>query len=90
MISKEYARELLKSENGKSDEISRDFLAQGIESMRKNDKYMALYNFTKAVFHAASKEQLALSMTKRSEMLFNLSLFESAKEDVKRALPVSV
>lgn len=66
------------------------FLKHGIESMQKDDTYLTLYDFTKAVFHAASKIQLALAFAHRSEQLFRLGLIREAKSDAKAALPVSV
>nr|CDS25416.1 SET and MYND domain containing protein 4 [Hymenolepis microstoma] len=82
-----YTKQILQLENNKNDYVSILFLKHGTESMKKQDIYLTLYDFTKAVFHAASKIQLALALAHRAEQLFSLGLIIDAKHDSKRALP---
>ncbi|VDO04558.1 unnamed protein product [Rodentolepis nana] len=90
IFSKNYVRLLVKSDNGKSDHVSRVYLLHGMEAKEKDDYYMALYGLTKAIFHAATKERLALSLLERSDLLFLLGLYKEAIHDVKEALRVSI
>lgn len=74
--------------NGKSDGISRRYLSYGKVAIGEGDKETSLTAVTKAVFYAASSEQLSRAFALRCRLLHHLKLFDEAIEDGLKALSV--
>lgn len=82
------AKNRIKSNNGKSDRLSKDYRSQSSCFWNSGSTQEALKCITLSVFYAASPEELSLALYHRSILLLKLGLLEGAIHDGNQALQV--